>query len=134
MLAVLEQSLKELVQKTPGGEAALIMDGAGIALATYSRTHGHPASSGPGSSRANPFDISTIGIEFGVVVSSAKRAAEMLEAGSAREVSVVSDKLVTLIRTIGDDYFLALQISPNGNIGKGRFLLRVLEPQLRAQL
>ena len=123
MLAALEESLKDLVQKTPGAQAALIMDGAGIALATYSRTQ---AAAGP----AAAFDIGTIGIEFTVVVSSVKRAAEMLEAGAAREVSVVSDKLVTLIRMVGSDYFLALQISPEGNMGKGRFLLRVLEPKL----
>lgn len=129
MLAVLEESLKELVQKTPGAQAALIMDGAGIALATYSRTQ--PALRG---APAAAFDIGTIGIEFTVVVSSVKRAAEMLEAGAAREVSVVSDKLVTLIRMIGHEYFLALQLSPSGNVGKGRFLLRVLEPKLLAQL
>ena len=127
MLAVLEESLKELVQQTPGAQAALIMDGAGIALATHTRVPNR-------GERPPAFDVATIGIEFTVVVSSVKRAAEMLEAGAAREVSVVSDKLVTLIRMIGSEYFLALQVTPEGNLGKGRYLLRMLEPKLLAQL
>lgn len=127
MLAMLEESLKELVQKTPGAQAALIMDGAGIALASHARVPSR-------GERPPAFDVSTIGVEFTVVVASVKRAAEMLDAGAAREVSVVTDKLVTLIRMIGADYFLALQVSPDGNLGKGRYLVRMLEPKILAQL
>ncbi len=49
-----------------------------------------------------------VGIEFGVVLGSIKRAAESLEAGKAHEVAIGTDKMITLIRTLGDTYFLAL--------------------------
>jgi hypothetical protein len=42
--------------------------------------------------------------------------------------------LITLIRTLGDTYFLALTMAPNGNFGKGRYLMRTAAPKLMAEL
>ena len=53
------------------------------------------------------FDITTIGIEFGVVLGSIKRAAESLEAGKTHEIAIGTEKMITLIRTLGETYFLA---------------------------
>ncbi|MDB5218328.1 MAG: hypothetical protein JWO86_6255, partial [Myxococcaceae bacterium] len=82
----------------------------------------------------SPFDINTIGIEFSVVIGSIKRASEMLEAGAANEIAVGTDRLVTIIRTLGDTYFLALAMRPDGNFGKGRYLMRTAAPKLIAEL
>jgi predicted regulator of Ras-like GTPase activity (Roadblock/LC7/MglB family) len=121
---VFRDALKEIVDKTEGGVAGLIMDSEGIAVETYAReVTGGPA-----------FDITTIGIEFGVVLGSIKRAAESLDAGKAHEVAIGTEKLVTLIRTLGDTYFLAVAIRPDGNLGKGRFLMRAAAPRLIAEL
>ncbi len=97
------------------------MDSEGIAVESYARDDA-------------PFDITTIGIEFGVVLGSIKRAAESLEAGKAREVAIGTEKMITLIRTLGETYFLALAIRPDGNFGKGRFLMRTAAPKLLAEL
>lgn len=116
-----KDALRELVEGTDGGMAGLLMDSSGIAVETYARDDA-------------PFDINTIGVEFGVVIGSIKRAAEMLEAGNANEIAVGTDKLVTLIRTLGDTYFLALAMTPDGNFGKGRYLMRTAAPKLLAEL
>ena len=42
--------------------------------------------------------------------------------------------LVTVIRTLGDTYFLALAMKPDGNLGKGRYLMRLAAPKLIAEL
>ena len=44
------------------------------------------------------------------------------------------DKMTTIIRTLGPEYFLALAITPEGNFGKGRFLMRTAAPKLLADL
>ena len=119
-----QEALREIVDKTEGGVAGLIMDSEGIAVDTYAKD----VPGGP------PFDITTIGIEFGIVLGSIKRAAESLDAGKAHEVAIGTDKLVTLIRTLGDTYFLALAIRPDGNLGKGRYLMRTAAPKLLAEL
>jgi hypothetical protein len=33
--------------------------------------------------------------------------------------------MITLMRLINDEYFVALAIEPTGNLGKARFLLRM---------
>lgn len=116
-----KDALRDLVEGTEGGLAALLMDSSGIALETYSRD-------------GAPFDINAIGVEFGVVLGSIKRASEMLEAGSANEIAVGSERLMTLIRTLGDTYFLALAMTPEGNVGKGRYLMRTAAPKLIQEL
>ena len=96
-----QDALREIVDQTEGGVASLIMDSEGIAVDSYARD---------GAS----FDINVVGIEYGVVLGSIKRAAESLEAGQAHEVAIGTDKLITLIRTLGDTYFLALTLRPDG--------------------
>jgi len=115
------EALRDIVDRTEGGVAGLIMDSEGIPVETYARD-------------GAPFDITTIGIEFGVVLGSIKRAAESLEAGKATEVAIGTDKIVTLMRTLGDGYFLAIAVKPDGNLGKGRFLMRTAAPKLLAEL
>ena len=115
------ETLREIVDKTEGGVAGVIMDSEGIAVESYARD-------------GALFDINVIGIEFGVVLGSIRRAAESLEAGRASEVAIGTDKLLTLIRTLGESYFLALAMKPDGNVGKGRFLMRTAAPKLMTEL
>jgi predicted regulator of Ras-like GTPase activity (Roadblock/LC7/MglB family) len=114
-------ALHDIVERTDGGVAGLVMDSEGIPIETYARSN-------------SPFDITTVGIEFGVVLGAVKRAAESLEAGKPREVAIVTEKMITLIRTLGESYFLALAMLPDGNLGKGRFLMRAAAPGLLAEL
>ena len=116
-----KEHLQAIVDGSDGGIASLLMDSSGIALESYSKDDA-------------PFDINMVGIEFSVVVNSIRRATEMLEAGDAREVSVGTEKLTTIIRMLSDNYFLALAMRPDGNQGKGRFMLRTAAPKLLADL
>jgi predicted regulator of Ras-like GTPase activity (Roadblock/LC7/MglB family) len=116
-----QDALREIVDKVEGGVAGLIMDNEGIAVDSYTRD-------------GVPFDITTIGIEFGVVLGSIKRAAESLEAGKAQEVAINTDKMITIIRPLGETYFLAVALRPDGNLGKGRYLVRTVAPKLMAEL
>ena len=116
-----KEALQAIVDGTEGGLAGLLMDSSGIPLETYSKD-------------GAPFDINTVGIEFSVVIGAIKRASEMLEAGETREIAIGTEHLTTVIRTLGDEYFLALTISPDGNLGKGRFMMRTAAPKLLAEL
>jgi predicted regulator of Ras-like GTPase activity (Roadblock/LC7/MglB family) len=81
-----------------------------------------------------PFDIGTVGAELSVVLKQISKASEMLEAGMAQEISVNTEKMITVIRAINAEYYLALTLYPNGNFGKGRFLMRTAAPKLLAEL
>lgn len=116
-----QQVLKEVVDGTDGGLATLLMDFEGIAVDSYSKPNA-------------PFDITTIGAEFSVVIKSIQRAAQMLEAGDTAEIAIQAEKVTTLIRVVNDSYFVAFSLSPDANIGKARYMLRTRVPVLLKEL
>ena len=116
-----QELLKDVVDNTEGGLATLLMDFEGIAVDSYTR---------PGA----PFDITTIGAEFSVVLKAIQRAGQMLEAGDTAEVAIQAEKVTTLIRVVNDSYFVAFSLSPDANIGKARYLLRTKMPALLKEL
>ncbi|MFZ1865848.1 MAG: hypothetical protein WAU39_16615 [Polyangiales bacterium] len=112
-----KEILRELVDRTDGGVAGLLMASDGIAIDQYSKGDG-------------PFDIESVGMEYSVVLKGVQRAAEMLDAGTTEEVSVQTERLTTVVRMLTDEYFVALAVAPGGNVGKARYLLRVSAPKL----
>lgn len=113
--------LQEVVDNTEGGLATLLMDFQGVAVDSYSKPNA-------------PFDITTIGAEFSVVIKSIQRAAQMLEAGDTAEVAIQAEKMTTLIRVVNDSYFVAFSMAPGANIGKARYMLRTRVPVLLKEL
>lgn len=124
-----KETLRSIVDQTEGAIAGLLMGFDGIAVDSYTRDELAPGR--PGSTDK---DINEIGMEFSVILGSIKRAAESLEAGGAREVAIQAEHLTTLIRVINDEYFVALTMRPDGNPGKGRFVLRTAAPKILAEL
>lgn len=114
-------ALQNVVNAVDGGLAGMVMDFEGIPLETYS-------------SGDSEFDIENVGAEASVLVKAIQRATDMLNAGETKEVSIKSERVTTLIRVINESYFVALTLRPEGNLGKARYLLRVLVPQLVAEL
>jgi predicted regulator of Ras-like GTPase activity (Roadblock/LC7/MglB family) len=112
-----KEILQDLVDRTDGGVAGLLMASDGIAIDQYSRGEG-------------PFDIEAVGMEYSVVLKGVQRAAEMLDAGATNEVSVKTERLTTIVRMLSDEYFVALAVEPGGNVGKARYLLRATAPKL----
>jgi predicted regulator of Ras-like GTPase activity (Roadblock/LC7/MglB family) len=114
-------SLKRIVDNVEGGVAGLLMGFDGIAVESYTRD-------------GQAMDINTVGMEFSFILTQACKAAEILEVGAIREVTIRAEKLTLVIRVLSADYFMALALTPEGNYGKGRYLLRVTAPKLEAEL
>ena len=116
-----KETLREIVEKTDGSLAGVVMDSAGVAIDTYTRPDAG-------------FDIDAIGVEYGILLGSIRRATQSLEAGTTQEVAIGTDKMITIIRTLGETYYLALALRPDGNFGKGRFMMRKAIPALMSEL
>src|SRR4051812_46389853 len=114
-----KETLREIVDGTEGSLAGVVMDSAGGGIDTDGREN-------PG------FDIDAIGIEYGILLGSIRRATQSLEAGTTQEVAIGTDRMVTIIRTLGESYYLALALRPDGNLGKGRYMMRLAIPKLMA--
>jgi predicted regulator of Ras-like GTPase activity (Roadblock/LC7/MglB family) len=115
-----KDAIRDVVEGTDGGIAGLLMDFEGIAVESYAKSEA--------------FDINAIGAEYSVILKSIQRATESLEAGGAREIAIQSEKVTTLFRILNAEYFLALTLVPDGNYGKGRYLMRTAAPKLLEQL
>ncbi len=114
-------SIQKMVDRLdPGGAAGILMGFDGIAVDSFSR---------PGT-----IDVQTVSMELAHVVAQLRRSAQGAHLGGLREMEVRTDKLALLIRLVTDDYFLVFGVSPDSNLGKARYLLRLLSPLIRADL
>ncbi len=118
-----QEVLKDVVDRTEGCLAGLVMGFDGITVAFYINPE-----------TGVPLEVETIGMEYSVILKEIRRAAEMLDAGQAHEVAIQAERLITVIRLINEEYFVALAMKPEGNYGKARFLLRTSASKLAADL
>jgi predicted regulator of Ras-like GTPase activity (Roadblock/LC7/MglB family) len=99
-----------MVQRVDGAVSAMIIGTDGIPVDEYAVE--------------KIIDLNALGAETSQMMKDIKFAAENLGLGEAKEFSIVSDLCGIIMRKINDDYFLAMVIKPEGNYGKGRYVLR----------
>jgi len=112
--------LRKVVDNVDGGIAAVIMGLDGIPVDTYVRS--------------NNVDVTTIGMEFSFILTQVRKAGDSLQVGGLEELSVKAQRLMLVCRMISPQYFVAVVLSPEGNFGKARYLARLAQPALVAQL
>jgi len=79
-------------------------------------------------------ELQSLLVEYSGILSQVRQAAESLRIGTASEVSIRTDKLVAVARPLTPDYFVLLALSPDGNVGRARYELRIAGAKLAAQL
>ncbi|MCS6857424.1 MAG: hypothetical protein NZM37_06915 [Sandaracinaceae bacterium] len=104
--------LSELINRSEGGIAAVVMGMDGIAVETCL----HEGAS---------LEAEQLGLELSLVLKEAQRASELLNAGVPKELTIEGTKFTAILRLINPDYFVALALKPEANQGKARYLLRV---------
>lgn len=114
--------LDRVLTETPGAVSVTLMGFDGIAIETRDAPEQTAVSA------------QNTAIELGAVTSQLKTVAEGLGAGELKELTLQTNELTTVLRPVTAEYFLALSLRPNGNTGKGRYLMRVVAPKLVAEL
>ncbi|UCD85052.1 MAG: roadblock/LC7 domain-containing protein [Deltaproteobacteria bacterium] len=117
---VFGEIIKEVVERVEGGLAGVIMGVDGIAVDNYIKGGGE-------------LEIQSVGAEYAVIVEQVKGVSEMLKSGKLKEFITFSEGFILIIHSINEDYFAALALKPEGNYGKGRYLLRMAIPKIRAE-
>lgn len=79
-------------------------------------------------------DVKSLLVEYSNLFRNAREVADAHEAGGLAEFSVHTEKLLTVARLVSSEYFMAVALRPEGNVGKARFLLRVTAPKVRSEL
>lgn len=108
----LRESLNTIVQSVDGSLAALIMayDGIPIDEVTVEQSE---------------FDMQLLSVEYATVLKEIKRAVDVMKMGDLEEVFISTTRTRVLVRILSDDFFAALIMSRDGNIGKGRYMLKL---------
>ncbi len=111
--------LKETVEKVDGAVSAMIIDTDGISVQEYVRE--------------KLVDLTGLSAEASAMIKDINLAAENLRLGNAKEFSIISDRCGIIMRKINTGYYLALVIKPEGNYGKGRFVLKTAVPKIEGE-
>jgi predicted regulator of Ras-like GTPase activity (Roadblock/LC7/MglB family) len=110
--------LETIMARTEGSLGALIMGLDGISVEKVLGDAGTEA------------NLDVAAAEFTSLVRNAQRAGNDTGLGNLKELVISLDQAVVVMRLLSRDYFVVLALSPEGNIGRGRFELRKAELQL----
>jgi len=111
--------LKDTVDKVDGAVSAMIIASDGIPVQEYVSE--------------KLIDLTGLGAEASAMIRDVGLAAENLGLGEAREFSIISDMCGIIMRKINNEYYLALVIKPEGNYGKGRYILKTAVPRIEGE-
>jgi predicted regulator of Ras-like GTPase activity (Roadblock/LC7/MglB family) len=110
--------LESIMERTEGSLGALIMGLDGISVEKVLGDDGAEA------------NLDVAAAEFTSLVRSSQRAGNDTGLGNLKELVISLEQAVVIMRLLSRDYFVVLALSPEGNIGRGRFELRKAELQL----
>lgn len=121
-----KEHLEAVVGSVDGSVACSVMGFDGIAVETHQPD-------------ARAEDVATLDlqaalVEYGNILGQLKNTAQTLKTGAIAELSVNSEKVLTIMRMVNNDYFVVLALLPDGNYGKGRYALRLAAPKLAKEL
>jgi predicted regulator of Ras-like GTPase activity (Roadblock/LC7/MglB family) len=111
-----------VVNQVDGALACSVMGFDGISVETYQKDE------------AGELELNGAWVEYANLLTQLKNAADVLKTGAVTELSVNSEKVLTIIRLVSPEYFLVLALKAEGNYGKGRYVLRMTAPKVRAEL
>lgn len=115
------QELERLVASCEGGVGAVLMGFDGIAVDVHVK---------PGAG----VDVNTVTMELSYVLTQVRKAIDSLALGGLQELTVRAESLTIVMRVLTSEYFVGLVLLPDGNLGRGRYLLRVAAPRIQAEL
>jgi predicted regulator of Ras-like GTPase activity (Roadblock/LC7/MglB family) len=116
-----KEPLEAIMERTDGSIGALIMGTDGIAVEKVLRPEGRDA------------NLDVAAAEFTSLVRNAQRTGGDTGLGSLREMVINLEGASVIMRLLSSEYFIALALKPDGNLGRGRFELRKAELQLASE-
>ncbi len=114
-------TLEGMINETPGGVGAVLMGYDGIAIDQFFLDSGD-------------LDLQLVALEYSNVVKEIRHTAELLGTGALQEVTIKTGRFYVIIHALTDEYFVAMTLEREGNLGKGRYLILRDAPVLREAL
>lgn len=117
----MRDTLNSIVESVDGALAAIIMayDGIPIDEVTVEKSE---------------LDTQLLSVEYSTLLKEIKRVVDVIKAGETEEVTIATDRTHVIMRVMNDEMFIALIMRPDGNFGKGRYLLKLKSYELNKEL
>jgi len=80
------------------------------------------------------FNISEVGAEYATIIKNAKKASENFGLGKTSEILITTEKATMIMMTISNEYFVAIALDLDGNLGRGRLEVKKAIPKLESGL
>jgi hypothetical protein len=80
------------------------------------------------------FDMESISKDFAEVLNQVRDTAEILKIGTTQEMIIYCDSFTFIFQAVDQQHFVGLALQPAAACGKGKHVLRMAVPDLRAQL
>lgn len=114
------QILENIMQKTPNALAIAVMSSDGMPV--------HQVNSVVYTEEADQLAIEAaqeLWVQSSLQFQPLEQAAEQIDQGKINEFTVATQQVTAILRSINDEYFVALALKPDGFYGRGRYYLRV---------
>jgi predicted regulator of Ras-like GTPase activity (Roadblock/LC7/MglB family) len=118
----MQETLKKIVDDTPGAKGAILMGFDGIAVDQYL------------AESAEDLDIESLAMEFSFRFIELRNAAQSLELGELSDIAIKAEYGAFLVRCLNTEYFVAVLLESAGHFGKGRWMLRSSASSLVSEL
>jgi predicted regulator of Ras-like GTPase activity (Roadblock/LC7/MglB family) len=118
----MQEHLESIVSSTPGAAGAILMGFDGIAVVQYLAPE-HES-----------LDLESTAMELSFRFMELRKAAEALDLGDVRDITLKTDTQAVLCRVLSEEYFVAVVLTETGHFGKGRWMLRSKAEELGAEL
>ncbi|HEU0264146.1 MAG TPA: roadblock/LC7 domain-containing protein [Geobacterales bacterium] len=113
--------LEAIIQNVEGAIGVVIMGYDGIPIDEYVRPEAG-------------IDMQLLAVEYAAMLHDIRKTIELLKAGEMEEVSINTDRTRVILRPLTPEFFLVLALRPEGNYGKGRYLMGRESAALRQEL
>ncbi|NTV48369.1 MAG: roadblock/LC7 domain-containing protein [Geobacteraceae bacterium] len=117
----LRDALSSIIQSVDGALAAIIMAYDGIPIDEVSVNQ-------------SEFDTQLLSVEYATVLKEIKRAVDVIKMGELEEVSITTTRTCLVVRILNEDLFAALIMGRDGNVGKGRYMLKLKSYEMLQEL
>lgn len=116
-----DEILKGMTADVGGAEGCFLFDRDGI-LIQESKEEGLPV------------DLNGLGAEVSAIVKGVHTAAESTGIGMVDELVISADRYMVVLRMLAGEYYVAMVLRRDGDMGKGRYMLRSRAAQIEAEL
>ena len=107
-----ESILQAIVEECPGALGAALMGSDGIPVAEAQALE------------SGSEIVGGAGVEFGRILDEVRKASDAIGGGCLEEAVIQLARFTLIFRSVDAETFLVVILSPDGNLGKARYLMR----------